>query len=118
MTDVWVVYEESGEYSDYSMGILGVAASLDAGKALVARIEQETYERDLTQWEANRAKALADKRTAKAQLAYLDSKTPRVPKPLRWTKSKGEDIYRAENEPTNWWNACTYSIKKYPLLEE
>ena len=65
MTTVWVLYEETGEYSDYSMGIKGVFSSVQAAikehdmycalmAAVVAVWDKDDYEqakyRDRQDW--------------------------------------------------------------------
>lgn len=43
METVYLLYEESGEYSDYGMGILGVFSSVDAAKTWLEKDCNEKY---------------------------------------------------------------------------
>jgi hypothetical protein len=119
MTDAYVVFDETYKYDDYSsVTVLGLAATLDAAKALADRCDWHSrYVQPLEEWE-RRGKRLKSEKS----MALHAKQRPLPPRRVIWQRVKElESSATEEWEGTGAkdprWYTCSsdYVIRKYEL---
>ena len=123
--DIWIAYYEDGQYSDYSMGILGVAATADLAKAICqqdtdARLkESATYLRGHIEKRGKDANQFAhsDVLRYRHQLAQLPVAVDFTWKPDEDDEGKWHAVTFVNGMPTASYSMDQYTVARYTLVE-
>ena len=118
--DVWVLYHESGEYSDYSMAILGVYATREAGMLAVRPLINQAIARDeahatyAEQWIARHGR---DEWNVKRATDYRNG-VERL-RSLHWTEADDDDGLRLElSGKEDFYTLSRFAVLTEPVLPQ